>query len=187
MGLVVGTISQTARVSTVRWNLKEAEGKVSHRRTETTYKAYVERTSLPNKTKSNTTRIPRCKCSGDMRWKLLFLSGEVWQISCDYGFRSNKPHSDVCLNCQKSAEAILDWWIHLLKGWTLRGFGSLKDSREIRQKQTTSQEGCPQKIRLEAEDIEKVLSISTASDNRRNGENAYSSILTERYAQVIHS
>ena len=123
MGLVVGTISQTARVSIVRWNLKEAEGKVSHRRTETTYKAYVEWTSLPNETKSNTTRIPRCKCSGDMRWKLLFLSGEVWQISCEYEFRSNNPHSDVCLNCQKSAEAILDWWIYLpVEGLNVKRF-----------------------------------------------------------------
>jgi len=56
----------------------------------------------------------------------------------------------------------------------------LKDSREIRQKQTTSQEGCSQKIRLEAEDIEKALSISTASDNRRNGENVYANNLMEK-------
>jgi len=31
-------------------------------------------------------------------------------------------------------------------------------------------------VRLEAGDIGKVLSIPSASDNRRNGENAYSSI-----------
>jgi len=56
----------------------------------------------------------------------------------------------------------------------------LKDSREIRQKQTTSQEGYFQKVGLEAPDIGKALSISTASDNRRNGENAYSGNLLEK-------
>ena len=49
----------------------------------------------------------------------------------------------------------------------------MKDSREIPQKQTTSQEGCPQKRRLEAGDNGEALSILSASDNRRNGENAY--------------
>jgi len=34
-----GTVSRTARVSTVRWNLKEAEGKALARRTEIAYKA----------------------------------------------------------------------------------------------------------------------------------------------------
>jgi hypothetical protein len=38
MDLVVGTISRTARVSLVTRNLKEAEGKVPHRRTETVYR-----------------------------------------------------------------------------------------------------------------------------------------------------
>ena len=88
MGLVVGTISQTARVSVVRRNLKEAEGKILHRRTETAYKALVERTSLLNKTKSNTTRTPWCKCGGDMGGKLLLLTGEILQ-----GFEGQrKPH-----------------------------------------------------------------------------------------------
>jgi hypothetical protein len=34
--LVVGSVSRTARVSIARWNLKEAEGKRSVQRTETT-------------------------------------------------------------------------------------------------------------------------------------------------------
>ena len=53
----------------------------------------------------------------------------------------------------------------------------MKDSREIPQKQTTSQEGCSQKRRLEAGDNGEALSILSVSDNRRNGENAYSIIL----------
>jgi len=53
----------------------------------------------------------------------------------------------------------------------------LKDSREIPQKQTTSQEDCSQKRRPEAGDNGKALSTLSASDNRRNGENAYSIIL----------
>lgn len=38
MGLVVGTISRTARVSLATRNLKEAAGKVPHRRKETVYR-----------------------------------------------------------------------------------------------------------------------------------------------------
>jgi len=34
-----GTVSRTARVSTARWNLKEAEGKALARRTEIAYEA----------------------------------------------------------------------------------------------------------------------------------------------------
>ena len=36
-----GSISRTARVSTARWNLKEAEGKTLARRTGITYEAYI--------------------------------------------------------------------------------------------------------------------------------------------------
>lgn len=56
----------------------------------------------------------------------------------------------------------------------------MKDSREIRQKQTTSQKGYFQNVGLEASDIGKALSISTVSDNPRNGENAYSGNLLEK-------
>jgi retron-type reverse transcriptase len=56
----------------------------------------------------------------------------------------------------------------------------LKNSREIRRKQTTSYEGCSQEVKLEAGDNEKVQSISTALDNGRNGENAYANNLMEK-------
>ena len=36
---MTGTVSRTARVSTVRWNLKEAAGKIPARRTEIAYEA----------------------------------------------------------------------------------------------------------------------------------------------------
>ena len=36
---MTGTVSRTARVSTARWNLKEAAGKILARRTEITYEA----------------------------------------------------------------------------------------------------------------------------------------------------
>jgi len=55
----------------------------------------------------------------------------------------------------------------------------LKNSKEIPRKQTTSHEDYFQDVRLEAEDNGKVPSILSAFDNRRNGENAYSSILTD--------
>ena len=55
----------------------------------------------------------------------------------------------------------------------------MKDSREIRRKQTTSYEDYFHEVRLEAGDIGKVLSIPSASDNRRNGENAYTIILQD--------
>jgi len=66
----------------VKWNLKEAEGKVSARWTKTAYKADKGWTSLHNKTKSDTARTLWSRCSEHMRWKRSFLPGEVWQISC---------------------------------------------------------------------------------------------------------
>ena len=71
--LAVGSVSRTARVSIVRWNLKEAEGKVPNRRTEIAYKAEKGWTSLQHKMKSNTARIPASKCGGYMGWRLLHL------------------------------------------------------------------------------------------------------------------
>jgi hypothetical protein len=55
-----------ARVSTVRWNLKEAGGKIPNRRTGTVYKAEPGRTSLPYKAKSNATRTLICRYGGYM-------------------------------------------------------------------------------------------------------------------------
>ncbi len=66
-----------ARVSIVRWNLEEAGGKPLVRRTGIAYKAFAGRTSLLNKAKSNTARIPWCKCGGYMRGRLSLLPGEV--------------------------------------------------------------------------------------------------------------
>ena len=55
----------------------------------------------------------------------------------------------------------------------------MNNSKEIPRKQTTSHEDYFQDVRLEAGDNGKVPSILLAFDNRRNGENAYSSILTD--------
>ncbi|MCQ5129123.1 hypothetical protein NE562_05580, partial [Butyricicoccus faecihominis] len=78
-------------------------GKVSGRRTETTYKAVQGRTSLLNKTKSNATRILHGKCGGSMKRRLLFLPGEVLQTES----KEKNPKSAVTTNCKKSAEAIV--------------------------------------------------------------------------------
>lgn len=59
-------------MSIARWDLKEAGlrdekfpmGKVPSRRTEIAYKADLGRTTLQDKRKSNTTRIPYSKCGG---------------------------------------------------------------------------------------------------------------------------
>jgi len=56
----------------------------------------------------------------------------------------------------------------------------LKNSKEIRRKQTTSYEGCSQEVWLEAGDNGKAHSISTATENGRNGENAYANNLMEK-------
>ena len=56
----------------------------------------------------------------------------------------------------------------------------MKNSKETHRPQTTSYEGCSQKIRLEAGSNEKVQSVSTALENRRNGENTCASDLMEK-------
>ena len=56
----------------------------------------------------------------------------------------------------------------------------MKDSKEMLRMQTTSYEGCSQEERLETGDNEKAQSISTASDNGRNGENVYANNLLEK-------
>jgi group II intron reverse transcriptase/maturase len=56
----------------------------------------------------------------------------------------------------------------------------LKDSKGIHRQQTTSYEGCSQEIRLEAGGNEKAQSAPAASENGRNGENAYASNLMEK-------
>ena len=48
----------------------------------------------------------------------------------------------------------------------------MNDSKEIRRKKTISYEDYFHDVRLEAGDNGKVPSISTAFDNRRNGESA---------------
>ena len=77
-------------MSTVRWNLEEAEcqgikqpltGKIPNRRTETTYKAVQEWTNVLNNTKSNAARIPCGKCGGYMGGKLLLLPEEILQAA----------------------------------------------------------------------------------------------------------
>ena len=56
----------------------------------------------------------------------------------------------------------------------------MKNSKETHRPQTTSYKGCSQEIRLEAGSNEKVQSVSTALENRRNGENACASNLMEK-------
>lgn len=56
----------------------------------------------------------------------------------------------------------------------------MKNSIEIRRKQTTSYEGYSQEVRLETGDNGKVHSISEALDNGRNSESEYANNLMER-------
>ena len=56
----------------------------------------------------------------------------------------------------------------------------MNNSKEIPRKQTTSHEDYFQDVRLEAGDNGKVLSILSAFDNRRNGENVYANNLMEK-------
>jgi len=76
------------------------------------------------------------------------------------------------LNCQKSAEAILDWWIYPpVEGLNVKRFWKFEGLKRNTIKADNFSG------RLEAGDNGKALSILSASDNRRNGENAYSIIL----------
>ena len=65
-------------------------------------KAVLERTSVPDNTKSDAARIPCGRCGGYMGGKLLLLPGEVLQAAS----REN-PNTAVTTNCKKSAEAIV--------------------------------------------------------------------------------
>lgn len=56
----------------------------------------------------------------------------------------------------------------------------MKNSKEIQRPQTTSYEGYSQEVKLEARGNGKVQSISTALENRKNGENAYANNLLEK-------
>jgi hypothetical protein len=94
-----------ARVSIVRWNLKEAGGKVPDRRTETVYKA------VPDGRACLAKQSPMLPESGGVnaavRWDESYrpLPGEVWTIGG--GKERQSPHhnpcSDVWLNVRKSA------------------------------------------------------------------------------------
>jgi hypothetical protein len=69
----------------------------------------MERISLPNMMKSNTTRIPICKCGGYERKEIALTPGGLTRVpdKRDGISHRNKPVSDGRLNCKKSAEAIV--------------------------------------------------------------------------------
>ncbi len=62
---------------------------------------------MPLKTKSDTARTSYSICGGYMGGRLSLLPGEIWPIYHGDAFRSGNPHSNVRLNGQKSAEAIV--------------------------------------------------------------------------------
>lgn len=75
--------SRTARVSTVRWNLKEAVSKSLVRRTEIAYKARLREISWHKATKSNNYHIcsSRVDVADIWRERACILSVEVSQGS----------------------------------------------------------------------------------------------------------
>jgi hypothetical protein len=82
-----GTVSRTARVSTARWDLKEAAGKALARRTETAYEAAI----LDERANRLKVRYLHGKygsiCSGYKREGDSVLPGEVCQPAMCYGHR----------------------------------------------------------------------------------------------------
>ena len=113
----------------MRWNLKEAElrdekfpmGKVPSRRTGIAYKAELGRTTLPDKRKSNTTRIPCSKCGGCGMKVIVLTRGDL---------QGMLPSSHRSKPCRKAAvelaevssthgtEEVVNH--HGGKGWTIR-------------------------------------------------------------------
>ena len=91
--------SRTARVSTARWNLKEAVSKSLVRRTEIAYKARLREISWRKTTKSNNYHIcsSRVNAADIWRERACTLSVEV----------SQRFISLVTTNCEKSAEPIV--------------------------------------------------------------------------------
>ena len=96
--------SRTARVSIVRWNLKEAVGKSLVRRTEIAYKARLREMSWHKATKSDYYHICRSRVNAADIWRerASTLSVEVSQAPL-----VNNPGSVVTTNCEKSAEPIV--------------------------------------------------------------------------------
>jgi len=100
-----GTVSWTARVSTVRWNLKEAAGKALARRTETVYEAVVMgEESIIFKARylygNHGSRYGGYKCEGGCA-----LPGEI----CRYVISESVDNRrrEASLNRQKSADDIV--------------------------------------------------------------------------------
>ena len=92
--------SRTARVSIVRWNLKEAVSKSLVRRTEITYKARLREISWPKATKSDNYHFSRSKVDVADIWRErgCALIGEVSQAV---------SLAVVTTNCEKSAESVV--------------------------------------------------------------------------------
>ena len=108
-----------ARVSIVRWNLKEAGGKVPSRWTRTAYKAmqggrvcHTKRSPKDRKGRNQiSVLLPEpCSVNAAAAWDEGYwpLPGEIWTIRTRMSIQSN-PYSDVWLNVQKSAEVIVPW------------------------------------------------------------------------------
>ena len=116
-------------MSIARWNLKEAGlrdekfpmGKVLSRRTEIAYKADLGRTTLPNKKKSNATRIPYSRCGGYGMKVIVLTRG---------GLQGTLPSSHRSKPCRKAAVELAEVSSthsteevanhHRGKGWTIR-------------------------------------------------------------------
>ena len=116
-------------MSIARWNLKEAGlrdekfpmGKVLSRRTEIAYKADLGRTTLQDKRKSNTTRIPYSRCDG-YGTKVIVLTWGGLQGTLLSSHRS-KPCRKAAVELAEvssthSTEEVVNH--HGGKGWTIR-------------------------------------------------------------------
>ena len=104
-GLAVGTVSWRQgrplwggvwKKSDV-WTYKNYRGQSLGLTNRNYIKGILEWTSLINKTKSDTARVSRFKCSRYMRWGWLRLPEEILQAE----------KSVVTMNCKKSAEVIV--------------------------------------------------------------------------------
>jgi hypothetical protein len=97
-----GTISRTARVSIVRWNLKEAAGKALARRTEIAYEACkLDEEANIFKVRYLYGKLVR-RCGGHKREGGCALPGEICQLVTYYHHREVMRRS-----WQKSAEGIV--------------------------------------------------------------------------------
>ena len=116
-------------MSIARWNLKEAGlrdekfpmGKVPSRRTEIAYKADLGRTTLQDKRKSNTTRIPYSRCGG-CGMKVIVLTWGGLQGMLPSSHRS-KPCRKATVELAEISSAHSTDEVanhHGGKGWTIR-------------------------------------------------------------------